>query len=397
MCMINSDLKQIYHRLLKRAGQLKKRKIVQTVKNELKEKPDIKVIRGLRGVGKTTALLQIINDASEKYFYFSADWPQIRQTSLYDACLNILKNGYLMIFIDEIHTYPEWESETKAIVDQFPETKLLVSGSAPVVFVGDRREKTYDMEPMDFSEFLFLKYDKQITTADDWMTENKSITATSDYYPQIEGWFKEYYQIGGFPCSLDHSFDNSLNAIFAAIKMSLEKDAVSFLKLSSPKILAMEKLLYFLATSQPGEINITSLSKNLAISKDSVYEIISALEKMKLIRIIKPHGSGSKLIRGEPKILFSHPNLRISICGKLGLQPKLGSIREELALFGFERRGFHSYTIKGAKKSPDYVIRKGENTFVVEIGGESKTKKQLEGFENSILIKDPQLMALLLI
>jgi predicted AAA+ superfamily ATPase len=395
--MINSNLKQIYLRLSKRAGKLKKRKIVHTIINELREKPDIKVLRGIRGVGKTTALLQIINDSREKCFYFSADWPQIRQTSLYDTCLNVLKEGYSLMFIDEIHTYPDWENETKAIVDQFPDTRLVVSGSAPVVFMGDRREIIYDMEPMDFSEFLYLKYGKEISTADDWMTEDKTIAVTSDYYPQIEGWFKKYYQIGGFPGSLDLSFDNSLNAIYAAIKMSLEKDAVSFLKLSSPKILAMEKFLYFLASSQPGEMSITSLSKNLAISKDSVYEIISALEKMKLIRMIKPYGSGSKLIRGEPKILFSHPNLRVSICKKLGIEPNIGSIREELALFGFECRGFYAYTIKGSKKSPDYLIRKGEDTFVVEIGGESKTKKQLEGFENSLLIKAPQLMTLLLI
>lgn len=396
--MTYKELKPIVTNLIKRAAELKKRKIVHLILKEFEQKPDIKVIRGFRGVGKTTALLQIMHEWGEKCFYFSADWPQVRKSTVYDFTVDALRDGNRFIFIDEIHTYPEWESEVKAIVDQFPDTKLFVSGSAPVVFVGDRRQSLYDLEPLDFSEFLYLKYEKRISSPsnESWMDEDKSISTISEYFPQVEGWFREYYQVGGFPVSIDYPFEKTLEAIFTAIKMSLEKDAASFLKISAPKILAMEKFLYFLATSKPGEMSITSLCKNLTLSKDSVYEILSALEKMKIIRVLKPYGSGSKLIRGEPKILFTHPNLRVSICKKLGMEPEIGSIREELALFGFERRGYNCYTVKGLKKNPDYILKMEDETLVVEIGGKSKTRKQLADFENGILVRDMQLMSLVL-
>lgn len=394
--MLYNNLIPIVTNLVKRAARLKRRKIVQQVLDEFDQKPDIKVIRGFRGVGKTTALLQIIDKSNRKCFYFSADWPQVRKMTLYEFTVDILKDGFRFIFIDEIHTYPEWESEVKAIVDQFPDTKLFVSGSAPVVFVGDRRQNIYDLDPLDFSEFLYLKYGEKITSNDNWVLEDKSSSVISRYYPQIEGWFREYYQVGGFPVSINYSFEKTLEAIFTAIKLSLEKDAASFLKISSPKILAMEKLLYFLATSKPGEMSITSLCKTLAVSKDSVYEILTALEKMKIIRILKPYGSGGKLIRGEPKILFTHPNLRVSICNKLGMEPEIGSIREELALFGFDQRGYKCYTIKGLKQSPDYMLKKNSKITVVEIGGKSKNRKQLKDFENGILVKDMQLISLVL-
>ncbi len=396
--MTFKELKPIVTNLIKKAGALKKRKVVHLMLKEIEQKPDIKVLRGFRGVGKTTALLQIVHEWGEKCFYFSADWPQVRKTTVYDFTVDALREGNRFIFIDEIHTYPEWENEVKALVDQFPDTKLFVSGSAPVVFVGDRRQTIYDLEPLDFSEFLYLKYGERTTStaSENWMDEDKCISAISGHYPQIEGWFREYYQVGGFPVSIDYPFEKTLEAIFTAIKLSLEKDAASFLKISAPKILAMEKFLYFLATAKPGEMSITSLCKNLTLSKDSVYEILSALERMKIIRVLKPYGSGGKLIRGEPKILFTHPNLRVSICKKLGMEPELGSIREELALFGFERKGYHCYTIKGLKKNPDYMLKKEEETLVVEIGGKSKTGKQLKDFENGILIRDMQLMCLVL-
>jgi len=400
--MTYSELKPIVKNLIKRSMARQKRKIVPVALNEMNMKPDIKIFRGFRGVGKTTALLQVIGSSTENCFYFSADWPQVRRKSLYDFTVDVLKEGFNYIFIDEIHTYPSWEVEIKAIVDQFPDTKIFASGSAPVVFTGDRREKIYDLSPLDFSEFLYLKYKEDISPIlagdpDEWMDEGRSIASTASFHPRIEGWFKEYYHIGGFPVCIEYSFDDTLEAIFSAIKISLEKDAVSFLKISSPKILAMEKLLYFIATSPPGEMSITSMCKNLGVSKDSIYEIISALENMKIIRQLKPHGGGSKLVRGESKLLFAHPNFRTAICKKLGIPADIGSIREELALFGLAKRGYHIFTLKGLKKSPDYMIKKGNTEMVIEIGGESKNRKQLEGFDNAILVRDSQLIRLLLI
>jgi predicted AAA+ superfamily ATPase len=396
--MIDNRTFTIVNQLIHDASEKRKRNIIDLISKEISTKPPIKILRGLRGIGKTTALLQIIKTCQEKSFYFSADWPQVRRTTLYEYTVGLIEDGYKMLFIDEIHTYPGWESETKAIVDQFPGIKLFVTGSAPVVFRGDRREKIYEWGPMSFSEYLHLKHDVKIEIESEevWKSPGKSTTLISRYYPDIEGWFKEYLKIGGFPFSLEYSYQDTVDTIFTVIKQSIEKDAVTILKLSPQKIMAMEKLLYFVATSSPGEMSINSLSRNLGISKIIVDEIIGALEQMKLLRALKPDASGAKLIRGEPKILFSHPNLRAAICDKLGVTPDIGSTREELALFGLEQRGYKVYTIKGFKKNPDYVIKKNNISTVIEIGGEGKSSAQLKDFPDSLLVKGNQLMTLLL-
>jgi predicted AAA+ superfamily ATPase len=395
--MVDNRVFTIVNQLLEIASQKKPRDIVDKISGDVSTKPPIKILRGLRGIGKTTALLQVIKNRKEKSFYFSADWPQVRASTLYEYSVSLIESGYKELFIDEIHTNPEWESEIKAIVDQFPGAGIFASGSAPVVFRGDRREKIYEWGPMTFSEYLYLKYDVTIKSGQDWRSHEKSTEAITPYYPDIEGWFNEYTRIGGFPFSLEYSYEDTIDTIFTVIKQSIEKDAATILKLSSQKTLAMEKLLYFIATSKPGELSVNSLSKNLAISKVSVDEIIDALEQMKLLRSLKPDATGAKLVRGEPKILFTHPNLRVAICEKLGLTPEIGSIREELVLFGLEQRGYKIYTMKGFKKNPDYVIKKNNVSTVIEVGGAGKDKAQLKDFPDSLLVKGNQLMTLLLI
>jgi len=397
--MIDNKLYAIVSKLVKESSQKKQRKIVSNLSASIYSPPPIKVLRGLRGIGKTTALLQTLSTfcLNQEGFYFSADWPQIKVSTLYNYAVELIENGKQILFIDEIHTYPDWENQLKAITDQFPDTRLLVSGSAPVVFRGDRRQKIYDWHPLTFSEYLYLKHDVQLIADEEWKSSAESATLISPYYPHIEGWFKEYTNIGGFPFPLEYSNHDSIHTIYTVLKQSLEKDAVTILKLSSQKIMAMERLLFFIATSSPGEMSINSLSRNLGISKVNVEEIIDALEQMKILRVLKPDASGASLVRGEPKILFSHPNLRASLCEKLGIKTDTGSLREELALFGLEQRGYHVFTIKGYKKNPDYVIRKGNTSTYIEIGGEGKDKTQLRGLTNSLLIKGNQLMTILLV
>ncbi len=137
--MVDDRTFSVVDRLLGEADGKLRRTIVGRMAGDLSSLPPIKVLRSLRGIGKTTALLQLMSTCSEKHFYFSADWPQVKNLSLYEYTVQLIESGFKMLFIDEIHTIPDWERDIKAVVDQFSSARLLVSGSAPVVFRGDRR------------------------------------------------------------------------------------------------------------------------------------------------------------------------------------------------------------------------------------------------------------------
>ena len=387
------ELRFIALSLLKTAEGLKPRYIVKELRASLKTKPRIKLLKGFRGVGKTTALLQLFGLNSEKSLYFSADHPLIKEEKLYNAGRAIIKAGYNTLFIDEVHTYPNWRVEIKALHDEFPHLMIVASGSAPLALNPERREEMVALHQLDFGEFFFFKEEKELSATVEW-TDKEAAMRFIASNPNIESEFHRYIRDGGFPSSLEIPVEKGLDAIYHSIRKSVREDAVFFLKMSKSKIFGMGSLLIYLATSPPGELSFTSLSKSLKLSKTVVYEIINALEDMEIIRVIRPYKKGLALVRGEPKLLFHHPNLRFAVCKQLGKMPDTGAVREELAVFSLIERGWTVHTIKGLKKSPDYAIEKDGKKLIIEIGGKKKKRAQLKGFANGIVLSEYQLLPL---
>ncbi len=382
--------------LLDSVKPFKQRQIVTELLESLKTKPRIKLLRGFRGVGKTTAMLQVFGTDTTHSLYFSADNPVVKNAGIYNSAKAAIVRGHTRLFIDEIHTYPDWKAELKALNDEFPNLTLIASGSAPLALVPERREELICLHEMNMYEAILLKSDKSTEAADEWQDKEKSMKFVATN-PSIIANFQAYLRTGGFPLSLELDEQRALNAIFHSIRKSVREDAVFFLKMSKEKIFAMENLLVFLATSKPGELSVNSLASTLHISKTVIYELIDVLSGMEIIRLIRPYAGGAALVRAEPKLLFFHPNMRFAICKQLGKEPEMGAVREELAAFGFSERGWAIYTVKGEKKSPDYVIEKGNERFVVEIGGVWKTSLQLKGFDAGLVVSEYQLIPLLMV
>lgn len=390
------QLRIISFSMLKAVEGFRQRRIVAGLLSSLETLPRIKLLRGFRGVGKTTAMLQAFGQMQGKAFYFSADNPAVKVWGIYRTGKAIAANGFSTLLIDEVHTYPGWKQEIKALHDENANLRIIASGSAPLALTPERREELICLHEMSLSEFISLGGAEGPVSGDEWMESEDSMRLAASR-PSIEGEFRAYARTGGFPLSLGMEDGKALDAIFSSIRKSVREDAVFFLKMSKEKVFAMESLLNMLATSPPGELSISSLSSSLHVSKTTVYEIVDALRGMEILRILRPYARGASLVRAEPKLLFFHPNMRFAVCRQLGVSPDLGAVREELAVFGLSERGWKAHTIKGEKKSPDYAIERGGEVLVVEIGGERKAKAQLKGFDKGIVIREHQLIPLLLV
>lgn len=386
------EIKKTAIRLGENVKQLRPRYAFSQLDARIFKEPRIKLLKGFRGSGKTTLLLQLFNKYKERAVYFSVDSPAIVGESLYKLIKEFVFNGYDLILIDEVHKYPHWRRDVKAIYDEFPNVTLVCSGSAPLAFVPERREEAISLEPMSFKEFLDLKYGKKIES-NEWLDPEKSMEIVASNSPFLEAKFNEYLQVGGYPICLSYDMESSKKALYASIRKSIYEDTTSILKMSGEKAYALDRILIFLATSEPGELSINTLATITELSKSVIYELLDALEKMEIIRILRPYGRGAKLVRGSVKILFHHPNLRYAICNELSIAPSIGALREELAVFSLFSRGYKVYTIKGRRKSPDYYV---EGIGVVEIGGKGKSRKQLKEHEKGIVVKPDQLITLAL-
>ena len=90
-------------------------------------------IKGTRGVGKTTFLLQY---AKEKFgtdhsclfinmnnFYFS-------KYTLVEFAAEFVKRGGKVLLIDQVFKYPEWSHDLRACYEMFPTLKIIFTGSS---------------------------------------------------------------------------------------------------------------------------------------------------------------------------------------------------------------------------------------------------------------------------
>ena len=122
-------------------------------------------IKGARGVGKTTLLLQHLKQLAlpaYKAAYFAMDDLYFSVHSLKDTADTFYKQGGRLLVLDEVHKYPGWSGETKNLYDFYPDLQILFTGSSIIDIskeVGDlsRRALIYDLPGLSFREYLIMK------------------------------------------------------------------------------------------------------------------------------------------------------------------------------------------------------------------------------------------------
>lgn len=124
-------------------------------------------IKGARGVGKTTLILQYIklnfSDELDKVLYISLDNIYFSNNRLIELADNFAKKGGEYLFIDEVHKYEDWAKEIKNIYDDYPEIKIIFTGSSLLEILNSRTDLSrraimYNMQGLSFREYLEYEY-----------------------------------------------------------------------------------------------------------------------------------------------------------------------------------------------------------------------------------------------
>jgi len=122
-------------------------------------------IMGARGVGKTTLMLQYIKKnlpVDHSTLYVSLDNIWFSENSLSSLTDNFVKRGGKFLFLDEVHKYPNWSQELKNIYDDYPQLKVVFTGSSLLEILNaradlSRRAVVYNMQGLSYREYLNLK------------------------------------------------------------------------------------------------------------------------------------------------------------------------------------------------------------------------------------------------
>lgn len=349
-------------------------------------------IIGPRGIGKTTFLLEYAEKNyknSEKALYISADDPYFLNSSLIDCAQSFINDydGELM-FIDEIHRYKNWNQELKNIYDFFPKLKIIFSGSSSINLVKgkydlSRRAIIYHLNGFSFREFLEykLKIKLKIHTIDKLIKNNVLISKQLLKIPKILGYFKEYLQIGYYPFAFEfRKIDNIYNAAENIINKAIYEDIALFYNLKTANLIVFKKLLFFLATIAPGEININKLSNSLQKDNKTIIEYLQILNDTGFIRFLLNDKKGHSFVRSIEKIYIDNTVLLYAINNYLGKQIQIGLVREVFVCNQLNNAGYKIFYTKNGDITND--------KYIFEIGGKNKNKKQIKDIKNSYLVLD---------
>ncbi|MCD4743964.1 MAG: AAA family ATPase, partial [Desulfobacteraceae bacterium] len=123
-------------------------------------------IKGARGTGKTTLILQYIKEnlkLSYETLYVSMDKFYFTENKLTDLTDEFVKNGGKYLFLDEVHKYPTWSQEIKNIYDDYPDLKIVFTGSSVLEIIKaeadlSRRALIYTLPELSLREYLELMY-----------------------------------------------------------------------------------------------------------------------------------------------------------------------------------------------------------------------------------------------
>ena len=378
-------LKETFERLISHVDLKLKRELYKTF-----QPGRLTGLIGPRGVGKTTLMLQYIKEHlydDKKVFYFSADSVYFHQTTLIEFIDNLYKvEGHRIFFIDEIHQYKNWSQELKNIYDSFPNVKIVFSGSCMLDLIEggydlSRRVNMYHLSGMSFQEYLlFSKNINLPTTSFDSLIENPENFSSLGLVDQILGLFKSYLNVGYYPFIFGDS-NTYHERVMRIINKIIFEDIPSRYNLKTSSLHLFKKILGYLISIPPGEVNINNIAKHLKVAHQTTELYLTILESVGLIQMIYPFEGGGQYLRKPQKIFVHNPTLLYTLQKFVGSDLYKGTLRELYfvqALRDANQEIFYS-------KQADYRTK----THIFEIGGKNKTGKQLANSNlPGIIIKD---------
>ncbi len=323
-------------------------------------------IKGIRGVGKTVLMLQLAKNTKNS-IYFSADSTLIKPFSIYEIVKELIKRDFKNIFIDEIHRKIDWDTDVKSLYDEH-EVRIIFSGSSALDITKtsadlSRRVVLKELKIASFREFLNIKknYDIPVISFNKILRNKNTLTKR---YAEVYEYLNEYLKYGGvlYP----------KKGFFEALENSLRKvilqDLISLRDINIKYETDVYKLLYLISRSPPFQINYSSISRELEISKTMAIRIVKDLENTGIIIPVFPCRKKGIDVKKEPKIYLTIP-LR-EFFAKQGVEVNKGVIREEFFVNHIKDLCY----IKGKRgeKTPDFKVK----DIIIEIGGEGKTKYQ---------------------
>jgi predicted AAA+ superfamily ATPase len=342
-------------------------------------------IKGSRGVGKTTLLLQYIRlnfKPDKSVLYVSLDNLYFLENTLYNLVSDFYKKGGLFIAVDEVHKYPNWAIEIKNIYDDMPHLRLVFTGSSLLHIQQSkadlsRRVVIYSMPGLSFREFLQFetKINLETYTLKEIVTNHITIAIAITQKVKPLHYFEDYLNYGYYPFYIENkkSFHQKLSEILLTV---LEVDIPQYASIQVSNTIMLKKLLAVISHSVPFKPNMNAISERTGISLNTMKNYLKLLNDAQLLQLLYVEDKGINSLGKPEKIYLNNTNLMFNLVK----ESETGNRRET---FFFNQLNYKNTVF--ASKNVDFKV---DGIYEFELGGRNKKKKQIKELESAFIVKD---------
>ncbi|MBS3091871.1 ATP-binding protein [Candidatus Pacearchaeota archaeon] len=371
-----------------------KRKLLDKIIERIDNK-EIIVVTGMRRVGKTTlfkmvyehikntnkVFLDLDNPLNQKIFEeedYNNIWANL-------APFGISNKGKAFIFLDEIQAKPEAIKAVKYLYDHY-DVKFFLTGSSsfylknlfPESLAG--RKIIFELFPLDFEEFLLFKGQiKKFYIKFSQKDKNKNKIE----YERIKKLYEEYIEFGGFPqVVLESVYERKKEILIDIFRSYFEKDVLGLADFK--EINKFRDLSLLLLKRVGAKLDISKLSSELGVSRETIYSYISFLEKTYFLKLISPFTKSiDREISGTKKIYICDNGI-----GKYIGKCEDGNLFENAVLNNLKNYGEIKYYERRIGGEIDFILSEQNIALEAKNKGNIKDYLKLKKLSDSLGIKE---------
>lgn len=277
-------------------------------------------IKGTRGIGKTTFLLQYAKEHFDSHdrrcLYVNMNNFYFQGHGIADFAGEFYNNGGRVLLIDQVFKEPNWSKQLRDCYDKYPLLKIVFTGSSVMRLKDENPElsgivKSYNLRGFSFREFLNLMSGNSFRP----YTLNEILENHAQIIKQIlpkvspNKYFAEYIHHGFYPFFQEHR--NYSENLLKTMNMVTEVDILLIKQIELKYLTKIKKLFYLLAVDGSKAPNISQLAHEISTSRATVMNYIKYLADARLLNMIYPYGQ--HFPKKPTKIMMHNSNLMFAI------------------------------------------------------------------------------------
>ena len=277
-------------------------------------------IKGTRGIGKTTFLLQYakerfdINDRQCLYvnmnnFYFQGH-------GIAEFAGEFCRRGGRVLLIDQAYKQSDWSQELRKCYDTYPNLKIVFTGSSVMRLKEENPElngivKSYNLRGFSFREFINLLTGNSFRpySLEEILHDHERIIKQILPKVQPNRYFQDYIHHGFYPFFQEQR--NYSENLLKTMNMMTEVDILLIKQIELKYLTKIKKLFYQLAEEGPKAPNVSKLAQDIETSRATVMNYIKYLTDARLLNMIYP--VGEDFPKKPSKVMLHNSNLLYAI------------------------------------------------------------------------------------